>query len=124
MVQKTKNSLYKSVGFATTGMLWFFITERNGKIQICILGLVCILAACLGSSSTEWCFILLSGAMVIGLEMLNTAIEQFCDDYNPGFKQSIKFIKDASAGAVLCASILGTIIGLIIFVPKFLEFLK
>jgi diacylglycerol kinase (ATP) len=70
-----------------------------------------------GVSRGEWCIIALCCGMVIAAEMINTAIERLCDAVMPEQNPHIKFVKDASAGAVLIASAAAGISGLIIFYP-------
>jgi diacylglycerol kinase len=59
--------------------------------------------------------------MVIALEMINSAIENLVDFVSPEKHQSIKKIKDLSAGAVLVGATVAAIVGLIVFLPKILE---
>lgn len=56
--------------------------------------------------------------------MLNTAIEFLSDRVNNKYDSKIKVVKDISAGAVLTASITSVIVGIILFYPKILIFLK
>jgi Diacylglycerol kinase len=62
--------------------------------------------------------------LVISLEMINSAIERYCDLVTTDFHPGIKVIKDVAAGAVLVASITSLIIGLIIFIPALVQFLN
>ncbi|MBC7587491.1 MAG: diacylglycerol kinase, partial [Chitinophagaceae bacterium] len=39
---------------AFNGMKYFFLHERNGKIQLCIAATVVVLAIGLGVSTTDW----------------------------------------------------------------------
>lgn len=66
-------------------------------------------------SPIEWCIILLMIAVVIGFEMINTAIENLVDLVTLERKPLAGKIKDIAAGAVLFASIIAVIIGLVIF---------
>jgi diacylglycerol kinase len=54
--------------------------------------------------------------------MLNTAIEFLTDLASPEFHPLAKKTKDVAAAAVLVASIIAVVIGVIIFVPKWIEF--
>lgn len=113
-----------SVQFALHGVKQFFSRERNGKIQIAFGAAAIILGITVSISSFQWLIVLLCIGLVISLEMINSAIERYCDlvttDYHPG----IKIIKDVAAGAVLVASITSLIIGLIIFIPALVQFLN
>jgi diacylglycerol kinase (ATP) len=66
----------------------------------------------------EWIVQILTIAMILGVEGLNTAVEKIADYIQPEYDKKIGFIKDISAGAVMMISIAATIIGLIIYLPK------
>jgi len=69
-------------------------------------------------SNTEWIVQILTIALIMGTEGLNTAIEKMADYMQPEFDKKIGIIKDVSAGAVMLVSIAATIIGFIIYLPK------
>ena len=69
-------------------------------------------------SNTEWIVQILTIAVIMGAEGLNTAIEKMSDYIQPEFDKKIGVIKDVSAGAVMLVSIAATIIGFIIYLPK------
>jgi diacylglycerol kinase len=56
--------------------------------------------------------------------MINSAIEKLCNLVHPTYHPAVKVIKDISAGAVLWISVMSSIIGIIIFLPKIQHFLK
>lgn len=103
--------------FAMEGIKAFFRTERNGRIQGIIAVIVVALGLFFGISPQEWIWVLGCIAMVITLEMMNSAIEKICNFITTDYAPAIKTIKDIAAGAVLFASIIAAIIGSIIFLP-------
>ena len=113
-----RQPLHKTFSTAFSGMRYFFKTERNGKIQATIAAGIILTALYLKLSATEWILILLCIAGVIGLEMINAALEHLCNHVHEDYHPSIKIIKDMAAGAVLFFSITSMITGLIIFIPK------
>lgn len=113
-----QQSILKALGNAFNGMRYFFLHERNGKIQLCVAAAVVGLAVGLGVSTTDWIALLLCIAMVLSLEMLNSALEKLCDLVQEDFHPIIKIVKDVAAAAVLVASIMAIAIGCIVFVPK------
>ncbi len=115
---KHQQSLIKSFVNAFVGMGYFFANDRNGKIHLAFT--LTVLAAGLAFKivAVEWMLLLLCIALVIGLEMLNSALEKLCDMVQPNYHATVKVIKDVSAGAVVLASIVSVIIGLLIFLPK------
>ena len=56
-------------------------------------------------------------ALVISLELVNTAVEAVVDLVTEERKPLAKIAKDTAAGAVLFASLAAVIIGCIIFIP-------
>ena len=113
--------LQKSFGYALQGVGYFFRNERNGRLQVLIAGSVFLAGILLSISITEWLIILLFTALVISLEMFNSALEKLCDHISPDWHPQIKVIKDMAAGAVLWASILSLLAGLFIFIPKIMQ---
>jgi diacylglycerol kinase len=108
---------------AFNGMKYFFLHERNGKIQLCAAAAVVALAVGLGVSTTDWIALLVCIAMVLGLEMMNSALEKLSDLVQEDYHPVIKIVKDVSAAAVLLASIIAAIIGCIVFLPKIIQLL-
>jgi diacylglycerol kinase len=128
MLQNNSASVYrqalnKTFSTAFNGIRYFFKTERNGKIQLAVAAFTLLFAFYLQVSATDWIFILLCIAAVIGLEMMNSALEHLCNHVHKDYHPSIKIIKDVAAGAVLFVSIVSTIVGLVIFIPKIFSLL-
>ena len=111
------SSFIKNVEFATAGIKYFFKNERNGRIQGLIAIVVIALACIAGLSRMEWCIILVCIAMVIGLEMINTALERVGEMLSIEYHPMVKIIKDVAAGAIFWVVIFSSIIGAIIFLP-------
>jgi len=111
-------SFAAAVKNAMHGIRDFFKSERNGKIQASVAVIVLLAAAFLHLSSTEWMFILMCIGLVLTAEMLNSALEHLCNLVHGDYHPLVRKIKDVSAGAVLIASIVSVITGLIIFIPK------
>ena len=117
-------TFFNALLFALQGMKQFFSRDRNGQIQMVIGTTAIILGFTVSLSSFQWLLVLFCIGLVISLEMINSAIERFCDLVTTDFHPGIKIIKDVAAGAVLVASITSLIIGLIIFIPALVQFLN
>lgn len=107
-----------SAKYAWHGLGILFKEEHNSRIHTIIAIVVIISGFLLHISSIEWLIILLLIASVFSLEIVNSAIENICDFVSPQYDDTIKKVKDLSAAAVLVASVISVICGLIIFVPK------
>ena len=66
-------------------------------------------------SDMEWVIILLCMALVIGLELINSAIESLVDLISPERNPLAGKAKDIAAGAVLFVSIISLVVGILIF---------
>jgi diacylglycerol kinase (ATP) len=115
-------SRIKSIGHALRGIRAFFIEEKNGQIQLVAAIIVTCAGFIFNISTMEWCIQTLCIAIVLGFEMLNSAIEKSVDLYQSSFNEKIRFIKDVSAGAVLLSAIISVIIAAIIYLPKIVNF--
>lgn len=105
---------------AFKGLSVAFKSERNLRLHVIVAILVTIISFVLRISITEWLIILIFFAIVIALELINTAIEKLSDVVQPERDDRIRIIKDISAGAVLWAAIIAIIAGFLIFIPKIL----
>lgn len=109
----------RGVGYALRGAYLLVRTEASIKIQVFIALVATAAGFYFGISNTEWILQIFAIALVLGIESLNTAVEKIADYVQPEFDEKIGFIKDISAGAVMLVSIAASIIGLIIYLPKF-----
>lgn len=116
-----KNPFYKSLNFAIQGIIECIKKERNIKIHLCMMCLVIICGFVVHLHYLEWIACLILFALVISLEIVNTAIEAIVDLCSPDFHPLAKLAKDSAAGAVLVSAVFSAIIGLMIFVPKLLK---
>ncbi len=110
----------KSLKYAFKGAYLLLTTEHSIMVQFSLGIAVIILGFIMDISSIEWMFQLLAIGMVLVAESLNTGIEKLCDFVHIEYHERIGFIKDISAGAATFAAIIAIIIGLIIYVPKFM----
>lgn len=108
----------RSVGVAFRGALLLIRTEGSIKVQVFIVLLVTAAGFYFDISATEWMLQTFAIGLVLGVEGVNTAVEKLSDYVQPQFDRKIGFIKDISAGAVMCVSIASSIVGLIIYIPK------
>lgn len=114
----------RSLQFAANGIYGFFRRERNGQIQGVIALLVIVAGIVLAITRMEWIMLLLCIALVISLEMLNSALERICNLHTTEFHPAIKIIKDVAAAAVLWAALAALVIGVLIFLPHVLLLLR
>ncbi|TRX43041.1 diacylglycerol kinase family protein [Flavobacterium restrictum] len=110
----------KSVTFAFKGAVKLITTEHSIMVQFSIGILMTVAGFYFSITATEWLFQTLAIGLIMSVEGLNTAVEKIADFIHPNYHERIGFIKDIAAGAVFFAAITAIIIGLIIYVPKFI----
>lgn len=109
--------LLKSFKTAFEGLVFVFKTEPNFRIQILFAFLALAMAYIFNLRTVEWIVIIVLIMLVLVMEILNTALEQFTDLLKPRLHHYVKDIKDVMAAAVLLTSLGALLIGTIIFWP-------
>lgn len=117
--KEDETKLIFSFKYASEGIITTIKEERNMFIHFLIAIIVVITGVYVRLSLNEWFICLLLFALVFSLELINTAIENTVDLVATKKNKKAKMAKDAAAGAVLIAAIFASIIGIIIFLPKF-----
>lgn len=92
------------IGFAAAGLLEAYRRERSFRTH-CLLGLAALAAlVVLRPAPIWWALFAVVIALVLALELLNSALEGIIDLLHPGLHPEIKVVKDMVAGAVLTMS--------------------
>ncbi len=117
-------SKYKSQGFKNTfknarkGMRLAIRSEKNIRVHLATALFVMLLGVFLGLDSVKICILLLTVAMVVSMEMINSAIEFSLDAvFHNRYSKLVGMAKDISAGAVMFVTIIAVVIGCLIFLP-------
>ncbi len=118
---ESKHSLSKSFKFAFDGLKEGILKGRNFRIQVGIGIGVAIWAYILKFNRVEWAILILTIAIVIILELLNTAVESLVDLVSPQIKEKARIAKDVAAASVLIGAVISIIIGVLLFAGKLIE---
>ena len=113
---------FKQQGFTNTfknarkGMRLVLKSEVNIRVHFCIAMAVLALAVVLDFSIERMCILLLTIAFVIVTEMLNSAVEFSLDAvFFNRYSKLVGMAKDISAGAVMFASVVAIVVGVLLF---------
>ena len=109
------HKFFRSFSYAFNGIRASLADQLNLKVHIMVALLVIAAGFYFGITRIEWCIIVLSIALVIALEMMNSAVESLVDLVTAERKPLAGKVKDIAAGAVLFASVMSVILGVIIF---------
>jgi len=116
--------LIQSFKDAMRGVAYVFNHEQNFRIQTAVGILVMVAAWYFELGKQEWVLVLLLILLVMTLEFLNSAVEKFTDVLKPRLDVQMGNVKDIMAGVVFLASLCALVIGIIIFYPRIVVFLK
>jgi len=111
----------KSFKYAFNGIRFVISTQTNMQIHLVAAVIVTILGFYFKISRIEWLALVLTYAMVFISETINTAIEEIVNLISPKYNKKAGLIKDISAAFVLISAIFAVIVGLLIFIPKFIN---
>lgn len=114
---KSRN-LIESFTYAIRGLLHTLQHERNMRIHFALGLLVLLLGIVLDVTRTELALVAGVAALVICLEMVNTAIEAIVDLVSPQRHPLAAVAKNVAAGAVFVAAVIAVIIGYLVFFER------
>jgi len=124
MIVKFKN-FFRSLDHAWQGII-AGSQGKNIRIQFFFSLLILLAGVILQISFIEWLIVLTLIALVLGAELINTAVEEVCNiikDFPGIHPKATKEARDIAAGSVLVICIGAGIVGLFIFIPRLVEFL-
>jgi undecaprenol kinase len=101
---------HQRLGFAFAGLRSGWLRERSFRTH-CLCALAALIAlVVVRPTPVWWALVALVAAMVMALELINSAVEGVIDLLHPGQHPEIKIIKDMVAGAVLIVSVAALIV--------------
>ena len=107
--------LLRSFRFALAGLSHLWDTQRNFRIEIAIGFAALVAGVPARLERWEWVALLLTIALVLVLEALNTTLENAVTLASPTIDPRAKAAKDVAAAAVLMAAIISVVIGILLF---------
>lgn len=110
-------TIVASFRYAFAGLWYLVRSQRNAQIHLFFGAVAVTLGLAVGLARWEWLALLLTCALVLVAEGVNTALEATVDLASPGYHPLAKRAKDVAAGTVLLAAIFAVLVGLFLFVP-------
>ena len=104
-------SLFARIGFAVAGWRAAWARERSFRTQVWLAGFALLALILIRPALGWWAIVALTCALVLALELINSALEALIDLLHPETHPEIKAIKDMLAGAVLAISSAALVVG-------------
>jgi diacylglycerol kinase (ATP) len=111
-------ALLRSFSFALAGLGHLMRTQRNFRIELVAGALVLLAGAFSALAAWEWVALVLTIALVLVLEAVNTAIEAAVTLARPEVDPTAGAAKDVSAAAVLVAAMAAVAVAVLVFGPR------
>jgi len=103
-------SLFARIGFAVAGWKAAWARERSFRTQVWFACAALLALLVLRPSPIWWAIVAMTCALVLALELINSALEGLVDLLHPEIHPEIKIIKDMLAGAVLAISCVALVV--------------
>lgn len=94
--------------------------EKNAQIHLAATAIVIAAGLWARLSAIEWSMIVLAIVMVWAAEAANSALERIADVVSPSRHPMIGAAKDLAAAAVLVVALGATVVGCLVFCPRFI----
>ncbi len=105
----------QSLGHAWRGLQIAWKTQPNVRIHFVIAASVMVIALVLRKTLLEISILLVTISVVVVAELINTAVEILSDIMHPRVSKNVEILKDVSAAAVLVASGVAALVGMLLF---------
>jgi diacylglycerol kinase len=109
--------IVRSFGYAFEGLATVLRTQPNFAVHIAAAVAALGLGVWLRLGSVDLAVLVLTCALVLAVESINTALEAMCDLVSLEYHPLIKRAKDISAAAVLISAMAAVVIAVLLFGP-------
>lgn len=114
-----RRKIVESLNSAVEGFIYVLKTQRNMRLHFLIATLVLVLGIYFNLPKVELLLLVGVIALILVLEMVNTAIELTIDLIKNVYHPLARIIKDITAGAVFLAALNAVVAGYVIFSRHF-----
>lgn len=115
-------AILKKFLYAFRGLVYAVKEEKSLVIHLIVSIIVLTIAGIINKQmrTIDWIILVIVIFLVIGVELINTVVENIVDMISFKYNFNARKIKDISAAASLVFSLMSVIVGLLIFIPKFI----
>ena len=127
MNEQKEISLFKNFTnkckYSLNGLAYCFKNESSFLLVAIVCCLIIVLGVYFDISFLDWIISFGSLALIMIIELINTAIEATVDMVTQEYNEYAKIAKDCGSAATGLMGVLATIVNLIIFVPHIIKFI-
>lgn len=113
-----------SIKYSIDGLVYAYANEKSLLLHGVLSTVLIILGLFFHISKTKWILILITLAVILAIELVNTAIEAVVDMYTTKFNPLAKIAKDCGSAATFVLVVVGAIISGSIYIPLIVNLFK
>jgi undecaprenol kinase len=113
-----------SIKYSIDGLVYAYGNEKSLLLHGVLSTVLIILGLFFHISKTKWILILITLAVILAIELVNTAIEAVVDMYTTKFNPLAKIAKDCGSAATFVLVVVGAIISGSIYIPLIINLFK
>ena len=121
--QRGLKRFFNSFKYSVQGLKYAYRYEQSMAIHVIFTFIVLLFNIIFRVSGFEWLIMMICISMTLAAELLNTAIEATVDLITLETNPLAKIAKDCSSAATFVLSLMAIAIGLVVYIPHFLEML-
>ena len=110
-----------STKYSLDGLAYAYKNERSLWIHAFVSAIVIGLGLLLNISYNQWGIVLITLAVVLAFELVNTAVEAVVDMVTLEYNELARIAKDCCSAATFVMTMCGAVIVIIIYGPKILS---
>jgi diacylglycerol kinase len=114
-------SMLRSFRHAFRGLGLVLARERNARIHLMAAVAALTAALWLGLDRAEIALVIVTIALVLAAELVNTIVERLLDLLHPDCSEPVRAIKDMSAAAVLITALGALAVAGLLFLPRLID---
>ena len=113
-----------SIKYSIDGLVYAYANEKSLLLHGILSTVLILLGLFFHISKTKWILILITLAVILAIELVNTAIEAVVDMYTTKFNPLAKIAKDCGSAATFVLVVVGAIISGSIYIPLIINLFK
>ena len=114
---KNRN-FFERLGFACAGLIAGARRERSVRTHLVFAALAGLALLVLRPAPVWWALVTITIALVLALELVNSAVETVIDRLHPERHEEMRIAKDLLAGAVLVISLAALVVALMLMIDS------
>lgn len=115
---------FRSFKYSYEGLKYAYTNEQSMTIHMITSFIVILMGFYFKIKTIEWILAFVVIGVVMGTELLNTAIEAVVDLVSPEKHYLAKIAKDTASAAVFVYSMIALVTGLMVFMPYIINMIK